>query len=64
MIRTSIEISRQHGQPPSWWDGLSRADRVLLLADRAEAAAEQERANRRAEVEARKREAEARRGRR
>lgn len=53
-MRTALEVCREHGQPPSWWDGLDRGDRALLLAERslrvdeaARAAAEARRKGRR-----------------
>ena len=32
-MREALRVCRAHGQPPSWWDSLSRGDRALLLAD-------------------------------
>lgn len=28
-----LAIAREYGQPPAWWDGLSRDDQVLLLGE-------------------------------
>lgn len=32
-MRQSLRVARAYGQPPSWWDGLTRGDQALLLAD-------------------------------
>jgi len=32
-MRTALTICREYGQPPGWWDGLSREDRGLLLGE-------------------------------
>ena len=32
-MQAVLAIAREHGQAPSWWASLSRADRALLLAD-------------------------------
>lgn len=33
-MRVVLELCREHGQGPAWWDTLSPGERVLLLADR------------------------------
>lgn len=33
-MRAIHAICEEHGQPPSWWDGLSQDDQALLLAYR------------------------------
>jgi hypothetical protein len=53
-MRGALEVCREHGQPPSWWAGLDRGDRALLLADRADRIETQDRAARKAEAEARR----------
>ena len=32
-MRVVLAICREHGQPPSWFDTLTRGDQVALMAD-------------------------------
>lgn len=32
-MKDVLRICREHGQPRSWWQGLPRRERALLLAD-------------------------------
>ena len=44
----SLRVCREYGQPPSWWDGLPRGDRALLIADLHERADNERKAHERA----------------
>jgi len=47
-MRAALRICREHGQPPSWWSGMTRGDRTLLLADQRMRDADNRRAAERA----------------
>lgn len=32
-MRNILDICREYGEPPSWWDTLPDGDQVLLLGD-------------------------------
>lgn len=53
-MRGALEVCREHGQPPSWWAGLDRGDRALLLGDRDLRIEDQRRADLKAAADARR----------
>ena len=32
-MRNILDICREYGQPPGWWDTLDQGDQTLMLAD-------------------------------
>jgi len=48
-MRQILQICRDHGRPPAWWDGLDRGDQALLRAESRLRAQEQRRADREAQ---------------